>query len=172
MTQTTYVGVNRPRYVVRTQDKGRTYYYFRRRHFPIVRLPGEPGSELFTTVYNSALEASTGEQFAALRSNMQQMSPRKVESPLTTAILTWANQGPITYSQANMVAQRFGVSIEHVLRGSQVADNPENEALADQARAAASLRRVPKDCESALATPPPEVSRAAPARHYQPQALR
>src|SRR5262245_45887349 len=94
MSRTAYTGVNnRLRFVIRTQDKGRTYYYFRRRPFPIVRLPGEPGSELFTTVYNSALEASTSEQFTALRSNMTQMSPRKPDSPLTTAILVWANKG-------------------------------------------------------------------------------
>jgi len=131
MSRTAYTGVNnRLRFVVRIQDKGRTYYYFRQRPFPIVRLPGEPGSELFTTVYNSALEASTSEQFAALRSNMTQMSPRKPDSPLTTAILTWAKREPITYSQASMVAKRFGVSIEHVVRGRQVVDGLENYALA------------------------------------------
>ena len=131
MSQTTYVGVNRLRFVLRTQDKGQTYYYFRRRPFPIVRLPGEPGSKLFTTVYNSALEATTLEEFAALRSNMKQMPPRKVESPLTTAILTWANQGPITYLQASMVAKKFGVNIEHVVRGRQVVDGSEYEVLKD-----------------------------------------
>jgi hypothetical protein len=124
MSHTTDVGVNRLRFVVRTQDKGQRYYYFRRRPFPLVRLPGEPGSEFFTTVYNSALQASTSEQFAALRSNVTQMSPRKVESPLTTALLEWANQEPITFSQASMIAKRFGVSIEDVVRGRQIADSP------------------------------------------------
>ena len=133
MSRTAYTGVNnRLRFVIRTQDKGRTYYYFRRRPFPIVRLPGEPGSELFTTVYDSALEASTSEQFAALRSNMTQMSPRKPDSPLTTAILAWANKEPMTYLQASMVAKRFGVSIEYVLCGRQVLDGSENAALAGQ----------------------------------------
>jgi hypothetical protein len=125
MGNVTYVGVTRLRYVQRTKEKGRTYYYFRRRPFPIVRLPGEPGSELFTTVYNSALEATTSEQFAALRSNMTQMSPRKPDSPLTTAILTWAKREPMSHSQASMVAKRFGVSIEHVICGRQVLDSPE-----------------------------------------------
>src|SRR5262245_9733012 len=105
MSRTAYTGVNNRRFVIRTQDKGRTYYYFRRRPFPIVRLPGEPGSELFTTAYNSALEATTPEQFAALRSDMKPMRPRQVDSPLTIAILAWANQEPFTYSQASMVAK-------------------------------------------------------------------
>ena len=136
MGNETYVGVTRLRYVQRTKEKGRTYYYFRRRSFPIVRLPGEPGSELFTTVYNSALKASTGkastgEQFAALRSNTTQPRPRKPDSPQTTAILKWANREPITFAQASMLAKFFGVSIEHVVRGRQVVDSPDNEALAD-----------------------------------------
>src|SRR5262245_4182909 len=138
MSRTAYTGVNnRLRFVIRTQDKGRTYYYFRRRPFPIVRLPGEPGSELFTTVYNSALKAHTSEQFAALRSNMQRMSPRKVDSPLTTAMLAWANEEPMTYLQASMVAKRFGVHIEQVVGGRKIIDSLENEALTG-----------PKDSES------------------------
>jgi hypothetical protein len=157
MRKTTYVNATTGlRYVVRTNDKGRTYHYFRRRHFPIVRLPGEPGSELFTTVYNSALEASTRDQFAALRSNMKQMRPRKIDSPLTTAILTWANKKPITYLQASMIAGRFGVSIEDVVRGRQVVDSPENEALAD-----------PKNCKSFGKSRPEKASRAAPADSFE-----
>ena len=160
MANTTYVGVTRLRYLQRTEDKGRTYYYFRRRRFPIVRLPGEPGSELFTTVYNSALAASTNQQFVALRSNMKQMRPRKVDSPLTTAILTWANQKPITYLQASMVAKRFGVSIEDVVRGRQVVDSPENEALAD-----------PKITKALAKSSLKKASQAAATRHSQFQAL-
>ena len=41
MSSKTYVGVTAlPRYVIRTQTRGGTYYYFRRKPFPIVRLPG------------------------------------------------------------------------------------------------------------------------------------
>ena len=143
MVDVAYVGVTRLRYVQRTKEKGRTYYYFRRRPFPIVRLPGKPGSALFTTVYKSALEASTCEQFAALRSNTTQPRPRRPDSPQTTAILKWANREPITFAQASMLAKFFGVSIEHVVRGRQVVDSPDNEALA-----------VLKDCQ--LATLPLE----------------
>jgi len=123
MPNTTYVGVTRLRYVQCTHDRGRPYYYFRRRPFPIVRLPGEPGSELFMTVYSSALAATNPEQFTALRSNMEQHQPQNVElSPLATAILAWAERGPITLSQATMVAKRFGVAIEEIVRGREVVD--------------------------------------------------
>ena len=123
MQNTTYVGVTRLRYVQCTHDKGRPYYYFRRRRFPILRLPGEPGSELFMTVYSSALAATSSEQFTALRSNMEQQRPHNVAlSPLATAILVWAEKKPITLSQATMVAKRFGVAIEEIVRGRQVVD--------------------------------------------------
>jgi hypothetical protein len=134
MADATYVGVTRLRYVQRTKDKGQTYYYFRRRRFPLVRLPGEPGSELFTTVYNSALKASTGkastgEQFAALRSNTTQQRPRTPDSPQTTAILKWANREPITRAQASLLAHGFGVSIEYIVFGRRVVGGSENELL-------------------------------------------
>ena len=112
-----------PRYVQCTHDKGHPYYYFRRRHFPIVRLPGEPGSEFFMASYSSALAATSSEQFIALRSNMEQHRPRNVAlSPLATAIMAWAAREPITLSQATMVAKRFGVAIEEIVRGREVLD--------------------------------------------------
>jgi hypothetical protein len=128
MHNTTYVGVTRLRYVQCTHDKGRQYYYFRRRRFPIVRLPGEPGSELFMTVYNSALAATSREQFTALRSNMEQHRPQDVAlSPLATAVMAWAERKPITLSQATMVAELFGVAIEDVVRGHEIMDDPKND---------------------------------------------
>jgi hypothetical protein len=128
MQNTTYVGVTRLRYVQCTHDKGRQYYYFRRRRFPIVRLPGEPGSELFMTVYNSALAATSREQFTALRSNMEQHRPRDVAlSPLATAVMAWAERKPITLAQATVVAELFGVAIEDVVRGHEVMDDPKND---------------------------------------------
>ena len=84
------MGVTRWRYLICTHDKGHTYYYFRRRKFPIVRLPGEPGCELFTTVYEAALKAKSREDFVALRSGMRQQ-PRANTSPLTEAIMVWAS---------------------------------------------------------------------------------
>ena len=137
MSTTARAEVARFRYVHCMHEKGHTYYYFRRRPFPIVRLPGEPGSEVFTTVYNFALRATTRDQFAVLRSNMKQMPPRKVESPLTTAMWAWANRKPITYSQASMVAKRFGLPVEDIVRDRQVVGRPENEVLTD-----------PQDCKS------------------------
>ena len=120
MANTTYVGVTRLRYVQCTHEKGRAYYYFRRRQFPIVRLPGEPGSELFMTVYNSALAATSPEQFAGLRSNMQQQRPKIAVSPLATTIMAWAEKKPITLAQATMLAKRFGVAIDEIVRGREV----------------------------------------------------
>jgi hypothetical protein len=113
-------GVTRLRYVQWTHEKGRQYCYFRRRHFPIVRLPGEPGSELFMTVYNSALAATSPEQLGALRSNMQQQRPKIAVSPLATAIMAWAEKKPITLAQATMLTKKFGVAIEEVVRGHEV----------------------------------------------------
>jgi hypothetical protein len=122
MQNTAYVGVTRLRYVQCTHDKGRPYYYFRRRRFPIVRLPGEPGSELFITVYTSALAATSPEQFSALRSNMKQQRRKIAVSPLATTIMEWAEKKPITLAQASMLAKRFGVPIEQIIRGRNVVD--------------------------------------------------
>ena len=123
MQNTTYVGVTRLRYVQCTHDKGRPYYYFRRRPFPIVRLPGEPGSELFMTVYNSALAATSHEKFTELRANMEQYRPRNVElSPLATAVMAWAEREPITLLQATTIAELFGVATEEIVRGREVVD--------------------------------------------------
>jgi hypothetical protein len=167
MQNATYLGITRLRYVQCTHDKGRPYYYFRRRRFPIVRLPGEPGSELFMSVYNSALASKSREQFTALRSNMEQQGPRDVElSPLATAILAWAERKPITRSQANMVAKRFGVAIEEIMRGREIVDqdfkpvtsSPEdgNEAR-ELSKAQEILGMVlPTDQDSALALHPSE----------------
>jgi hypothetical protein len=41
-------------------------------------------------------------------------------SPLGTAIMAWAERAPITLSQATMVAKRFSVAIEEILRGREV----------------------------------------------------
>ena len=145
MPNTTYVGVTRLRYVQCTRDKGRPYYYFRRRRFPIVRLPGQPGSELFMSVYNSALAAESREQFTALRSNMEQQRPQDVElSPLTIAILAWAERKPITLSQASMVAKRFGVDIEEITRGREIVDQglkPVAKSFEEDAKSLKSITR-------------------------------
>ena len=145
MPNTTYVGVTRLRYVQCTHEKGRTYYYFRRRRFPIVRLPGQPGSELFMSVYNSALAAESREQFTALRSNMEQQRPQDVElSPLTIAILAWAERKPITLSQASMVAKRFGVDIEEITRGREIVDQglkPVAKSFEEDAKSLKSITR-------------------------------
>jgi hypothetical protein len=122
MANATYEGVTRLRYVQCTREKGRQYYYFRRRDFPIVRLPGEPGSELFMTVYSSALAARSPEQFAALRSNMHQQRPKIAVSPFAATIMAWAEKKPITLAQATMLAKRFGVAIEEIVRGHEVVD--------------------------------------------------
>src|SRR5215471_18184257 len=111
MANPTYQGVTRLRYVQCTHEKGREYYYFRRRPFPIVRLPGEPGSELFMTVYSSALAATCPEQFTALRSNMEQHQPQIAVSSLAATIMAWAEKKPITLAQATMLAKRFGVPV-------------------------------------------------------------
>src|SRR6266516_7489932 len=130
MSSTTYVGITHLRFVFRTQDKGRTYHYFRRRPFPMVRLPGEPGSALFTTVYNAALQAKTHDEFLALRTNMQKQRPdnRELRSPCTEAIWGWVARR-LTLAQAAIVARRFGVAIEHIVRNCEIIDNPKNEAL-------------------------------------------
>jgi hypothetical protein len=75
------------------------------------------------TVYNSALAATSREQFTALRSNMKQYRPQDVAlSPLAAAIMAWAEREPITLSQATIVAKQFGVAIEEILRGCELAD--------------------------------------------------
>ena len=129
MSSTTYVGITRLRFVIRVQDKGgRTYHYFRRRPFPIVRLPGEPGSALFTTVYNAALQAKTHDEFLALRANMQKQRPDNpgLGSPSTEAIWAWAVARRLTLAQVAIVAGRFGVAIEHIVRNREIIEDPKN----------------------------------------------
>ena len=88
MSSKTYIGVTAlPRYVVRTQTRGRTYYYFRRRRFPIVRLPGEPGSVLFTDTYTAALRATDHEGFTALRKHMQEHRSRRPDAPHISVVV-------------------------------------------------------------------------------------
>jgi hypothetical protein len=123
--QSTYVGITSlPRFVIRTQDKGRTYYYFRRRRSPLIRLPGEPDSPLFTTAYKAALQASTPEEFIALRAEMQWQRPDNpaLRAPLTDALMAWAGRQPITRAQAMLIAERFGVSVEHITRDREILD--------------------------------------------------
>jgi hypothetical protein len=115
------VGVTAFCYVVRTRSKGRTYYYFRRgRPFPLVRLPGEPGSVIFTTVYEAALKARTRDELMALRTHMPKPRRQVLLSPSTNAIMLWASRKPITLEQATMVAQRLGVSIEDITRDREI----------------------------------------------------
>ena len=121
MSSKTYVGVTAlPRYVVRTQSRGRAYYYFRRRPFPIVRLPGEPGSVLFTDTYTAALGATNLEGFTALRKHMQEKRSRRPDSPITQALWLWANRKPITLEQATMAAKLFGVSVDEITRDREI----------------------------------------------------
>jgi hypothetical protein len=123
--QSTYVGITGlPRFVIRIQDKGRTYYYFRRRSFPLIRLPGEPDSPLFTTAYKAALQASTPKEFIALGAEMQTQGPDnpKLRAPSTEAVMAWAERQPITRAQAMLIAERFGVSVEHITRDREILD--------------------------------------------------
>ena len=124
MSSTTYVGVTAFRYVTRTRTKGRTYYYFRRRSFPIVRLPGEPGSVIFTTIYEAALEARTRDELTALRTHTHMPKRRQrrkeLHSPSTNAIMLWASRKPITLEQATMVAKLFGVSVDEITRDREI----------------------------------------------------
>jgi DNA-binding CsgD family transcriptional regulator len=110
-----------PRFVIRRQKKGRIYYYFRRQPFPLIRLPGEPDSPLFTTAYKAALQASTPEEFSALRAGMQTQTQRP-DGPLTEAVMAWAERQPITRAQAMLIAERFGVSVEHITRDREILD--------------------------------------------------
>jgi hypothetical protein len=106
-----------PRFVIRIQNKGRTYYYFRRRPFPCIRLPEEPASPLFATAYNAALHASTREEFIALRAGMKTRQP---DSPAVRALMAWADRQPITRAEAMLIAEWFRVSVEHITRNREL----------------------------------------------------
>jgi hypothetical protein len=120
----------RLRFVIRTVDRGRTYYYFRRRGFPIVRLPGSPGSNPFITVYKAALQATKPEQIIPLREHMRQQRTPKRRSPTADAIMSWAKREPITLAQASLVAKCFHVSINEIVRGRQIVGDSKIETLA------------------------------------------
>jgi len=51
---------------------------------------------------------------------MKQQQPKKTLSPVATAMLAWAEGKPITLAQATMLAMRFGVAIEEIVRGREV----------------------------------------------------
>src|SRR4029453_3031406 len=109
MSTKTYVGVTAlPRYVIRTHTRGRTYYYFRRRPFPIVRLQDEPGSVLFTNTYTAALRPTNFEEITALGKEMQKEGPRRPDSPIAQAVWFWATRKSITLAQAALVARCLG----------------------------------------------------------------
>jgi integrase len=57
----------RLQYVHEYRSRERTYYYFRRRGFKKVRLPGLPGSEEFMAAYQQASSASEPKQIGANR---------------------------------------------------------------------------------------------------------
>ena len=84
-----------------------------------MRLPGEPGSVLFTDTYTAALRATNPEGFTALRKHMQEHRSRRPDAP-TQALWLWANRKPITLEQATLVARRFGVSIEDITRNREI----------------------------------------------------
>jgi len=54
-------------YVHEYRSRERTYYYFRRRGFKRVRLPGLPGSAEFMAAYQQALSASQPKEIGANR---------------------------------------------------------------------------------------------------------
>jgi len=128
------------------------------------------------TVYSSALAATSHEQFTALRANMEQYRPRDVElSPLATAILAWAERKPITLSQATMVAKRFGVAIEEIVRGREVVDqrlepiskSPEKDNEAGELSKAQEILGIvlPADGDSPRPLDPGEEALDEPAAH-------
>ena len=75
----------------------------------------------FTTAYNATLKATGQEEIVALRKDMLRQRPRRPDSPITQAILIWAERQPITLAQATLVAQHFGVSIEDIVRDREMA---------------------------------------------------
>ena len=113
---------SQPRFVKRIRNRhGRTYYYFRRPPFPHIRLPGEPASPLFITAYYAALQASTREEFIALRAGMKAHN-QALGAPFTKAVMAWAEGRPITRAQAMLIAARLGVSVEYITRNREILD--------------------------------------------------
>jgi hypothetical protein len=112
------------RWVQRTQGKHGIYYYFRRRNYPIVRLPGEPGSPEFIAAYKAALRATSLKQFHVLREHMRRQRQHRKMSPTAKAILIWAERREITLEQANLVARALGCSVADILRGREIVPKP------------------------------------------------
>ena len=88
--------------------------------FPIVRLPGEPGSVLFTDTYAAALRATNLEGFTALRKQMHEKRSCRFELPTTQAVWSWANRKQMTLEQATMVAKLFAVSVDEITRDREI----------------------------------------------------
>jgi len=85
------------------------------------------GSAPFMAVYNAALQATKPEQIMALRGHMRRQRSPKRGSPTADAIMVWAKREPITRAQAALVAKSLGVSINEIMRGRQIADDPKSE---------------------------------------------
>ena len=78
------------RWVVKFTRYDRTYYYFRRRPWPEVRIPGEPGSPQFEACYQSLLAASTAAEVERIRDRTTKSSA----SGATTSEPTPSWRGP------------------------------------------------------------------------------
>ena len=104
------------RWVIKFTNRGRTYYYFRRRPWPIARIHGEPGSPEFEACYQSLLAASTGAEVERIRDRPTKKQRKRHDYFRVDAIMAWAKKQPLTLEQAQHVHRALGIPIDELLQ--------------------------------------------------------
>jgi hypothetical protein len=103
------------RWVVKVTDRDRTYYYFRRKPWPEVRIYGEPGSPEFEAYYQSLLAASTAAEVERIRDRTTKKQKRHDHFG-ADAIIAWAEKQPLTLEQAQHVHRALGIPLDELLQ--------------------------------------------------------
>jgi hypothetical protein len=94
-----------------------TYYYCRRPGFPIVRMPGEPGSPEFVATHEAILQATTPGEVQDIRTKTGTRDKgKRRELSTADAIIAWAEHKPLTPEQIVLVSQALGAPVDYVLR--------------------------------------------------------
>ena len=104
------------RWVIKFTNRDRTYYYFRRRPWPVARIHGEPGSPEFEARYQSLLAASTAAEVERIRDRTMKKQRKQHDYFGADAIIAWAEKQPLTPEQVQHVHRALGIPLDELLK--------------------------------------------------------
>jgi hypothetical protein len=104
------------RRVVKVTNHDRTYYYFRRKPWPVARIHGEPGSPEFEARYQSLLAASTAAEVERIHDRTMKKQLKWHDHFGADAIIAWAEKQPLTLEQAQHVRRALGIPLDELLQ--------------------------------------------------------